>query len=460
MINKYVLADLKDVPLDGSPLNVVPPDDVNTYVFEWEGTSIIPVLFCSENQTFNFGFLCKLIPEPPRFQPVARIYNFSEEECTLVPWHDEEITENASLLLDYLESKYPKNCLKGLFLLDHLANTLIVTPEGKKKYLLANTEIAALLIIEATHAALRKIIPEYVQGYIAPTLKRISNPNIPAGEKQALEEYLFNVSCIPWGTYIKPVLDSSLEAKLDLSHFGLRYQKRILSNILSIYRTGMYFPQCICFVGPPGVGKTSLIRAMAKLSGLSVSVIPLAGMRDTHQLSGFHRSYSKSSYGKIIDALIVGKSMNPLIILDEIDKTSEEIKNLLLHLLDPENKDLFIDNYFNFPINLSNIMFFATANSVQELSEPLRDRLLTIEIQRYSREEKASLILDYLLPKVAQKISLNLAIEDEVLIALSKLDNVREVEKHIYKSILEQELTDNPIQIFAKRTIGKSSMGF
>jgi GTPase SAR1 family protein len=459
MTNNHIVVDLTDVPLDRSPLRITLPSDINEYMFDWEGTSALIIIFGMGNEVFDFGYLCIPTTDFRHCTPIGRIYDYREGEFTLTSWHDDSVHPDAAVLLEHLEKTYPSNHLKGLDLLDCLAETYILPTEARKRYLLADTRVAVLLVMEATATSAANNVPEHIRSYLAPILKRITSPGLSTTEKQALEEYLSNVSLIPWNNYIN-VDTTHIDNDINKSHYALTLQKRILRNILSIYQKTKYFPQCICFVGPPGVGKTSLIRSLANSSNLPVSIIPLAGMTDVHQLTGFHRSYSKSSYGKIIDALITGKAMNPIIVFDEIDKASDAIKNLLLHILDPENKDLFIDSYFNFPINLNNVIFFATANDIHELPEPLRDRLLIVEIKNYSREEKINLIKSYVIPKLTNRLALSIHIEDEVLALLAKLDSIRDIEKHIYQSILEQEINSDAVCIYGKSIFTNKSIGF
>ena len=200
--------------------------------------------------------------------------------------------------------------------------------------------------------------------------------------------------------------------------------------------------QIICLIGPPGVGKTSIASSVAKALGREYVRVSLGGIRDEADVRGHRKTYVGAMPGRIVDALIHAKSENPLIVLDEIDKLANDSRgdpaSALLEVLDPEQNKFFRDHYLEFPLDLSDCVFLATANNYQGVPEPLLDRMEIIELGTYSKREKIDIATHHLIPKQIKRHGLNkrqIHITDDGLIAVidgyTREAGVRNLEREI-----------------------------
>ncbi len=230
---------------------------------------------------------------------------------------------------------------------------------------------------------------------------------MPFGSQEAAvsRAYLDTVLDLPWNqsTEDKIVL-SKIRRELDKSHYGLeKIKDRIIEQLAVRKLSDKQKGQIICFAGPPGVGKTSIAQSIAKAIGRNSRRIALGGVKDEAEIRGHRRTYIGSMPGRIIKALIEAKSNNPLLILDEVDKLSNDYKgdptSALLEVLDSEQNNKFVDHYIDLPFDLSNVMFITTANELESVPAPLRDRMEIIEITSYTREEKLNIAKKHLIPK-------------------------------------------------------------
>ena len=230
---------------------------------------------------------------------------------------------------------------------------------------------------------------------------------MPSGSQEAyvISNYLETVLALPWGHYTKEKLDiQKAEELLNKEHYGLkRVKERVLEamsvHVLQPKLTG----QIICLVGPPGVGKTSIAQSVAKALGRSYVRVSLGGIRDEAEIRGHRKTYVGAMPGRIIEAIKQGKSMNPLILLDEIDKLSGDFKGdpaaALLEVLDSAQNHTFRDHYVEVPFDLSEVMFLTTANDASAIPAPLYDRMDVIELNSYTREEKFHIAKEHLIKK-------------------------------------------------------------
>lgn len=230
---------------------------------------------------------------------------------------------------------------------------------------------------------------------------------MPSGSQEAyvISNYLDVALSLPWGTTTKEKLDiTKAAALLDKEHYGLkRVKERVLEamsvHILQPKLTG----QIICLVGPPGVGKTSIAQSVAKALGRSYVRVSLGGVRDESEIRGHRKTYVAAMPGRIIEAMRQAKSMNPLILLDEIDKLSNDFKGdpaaALLEVLDSAQNHSFRDHFLEIPFDLSQVMFLTTANNADLIPAPLYDRMDVIEINSYTREEKFHIAKEHLVKK-------------------------------------------------------------
>ena len=210
---------------------------------------------------------------------------------------------------------------------------------------------------------------------------------------------------LPWGVYSKENTDLEKSKKiLEDDHYGL---EKIKERILEYLAVSQISPdikgQIICFSGPPGVGKTSVAKSIARATGREYVRIALGGVRDEAEIRGHRKTYIGSMPGRIIDALQKAKTANPLILLDEVDKLSADYKgdptSALLEVLDPEQNFGFTDHYIDLPFDLSKVMFITTANVRSNIPAPLQDRMEIIELGSYTYEEKFQIAKKHLIPK-------------------------------------------------------------
>ena len=230
---------------------------------------------------------------------------------------------------------------------------------------------------------------------------------MPYGSQEAsvIRTYLDTVLDLPWhkSTEDKIVL-SKIRKELDKTHYGLeKIKDRIIEQLAVRKLSDKQKGQVICFVGPPGVGKTSIAQSIAKAIGRNSQRIALGGVKDEAEIRGHRRTYIGSIPGRIMTAVQNAGSNNPLLILDEIDKLASDYKgdptSALLEVLDIEQNNKFVDHYIDVPFDLSNVMFITTANDMSMIPAPLRDRMEIIEINSYTREEKFYIAKKHLIPK-------------------------------------------------------------
>ncbi|MBQ2350537.1 MAG: endopeptidase La [Cytophagales bacterium] len=249
---------------------------------------------------------------------------------------------------------------------------------------------------------------------------------------------------LPWNNMSKNVIDiSKAEEILSLSHYGMDKVKDCILEYLSVIKlTGKSANgQILCLVGPPGVGKTSLCRSIAKALGRDYVKVALGGIDDEADIRGHRKTYVGAMAGKILKGLQGMKSSNPVFVLDEIDKMTRshgDPSAALLEVLDPDQNKEFIDNYAEVPYDLSKVFFIATANSLDSIPRPLLDRLEVIEISGYAQEEKLEICKNYIIPNLKVEYGVKdryIHISDEVInkiITSYTLESgVRELERQI-----------------------------
>ncbi|WP_184891070.1 endopeptidase La [Candidatus Cardinium hertigii] len=248
---------------------------------------------------------------------------------------------------------------------------------------------------------------------------------------------------LPWGIYTKDNLDLNRAKKIfDADHYGIEKVKERLLEFLAVLKLkkNMKGP-ILCLCGPPGVGKTSLGKSIAKAMGRKYARIALGGLNDEAEIRGHRKTYIGAMPGKIIYNIQRATSSNPVIVLDEIDKIDGmrgDPSAALLEVLDPEQNNVFVDNFLEVPYDLSNILFLATANSMDRIPAALQDRMEVIDVSGYLLEEKVEISKKYLVPKQRKEHGLkftDLAIQDEAIATIiesyTRESGVRELSRQI-----------------------------
>lgn len=267
-------------------------------------------------------------------------------------------------------------------------------------------------------------------------------------EANVSRTYLERVVSLPWGVLTEDNLDVSSARKiLDKEHYGLEEVKERIIELIAVKKLAPDVnAQILCLVGPPGVGKTSIAKSLAKAMGRKYVRIALGGVRDEAEIRGHRRTYIGSMPGRIITAIEQAESSNPLILLDEIDKLGGDYKgdpsSALLEVLDGEQNTTFTDHYIDVPFDLSKVLFITTANDASNIPAPLYDRMEIIELYSYTAEDKFSIAKKHLVPKQTKNFGMNskmLKFTDgaikEIISGYTKEAGVRTLDRTITKVI-------------------------
>lgn len=247
--------------------------------------------------------------------------------------------------------------------------------------------------------------PDVVKEKLLYECSKIAKMQFGGADASVVRVYLDTALSLPFGKYSKDNFDIfSAKKQLDKDHFGLeKIKERFIEMLAVAGRTDSVKGQIICLVGPPGVGKTSIVRSIAEAMGRKYVRLALGGVNDEAEIRGHRKTYIGSMPGRVINALINAKTMNPIILLDEIDKLGTSYKgdpaSALLEVLDPEQNNTFKDNYLEFPVDLSKVLFITTANDISNIPTPLYDRMEIIELSSYTPEEKLMIAKNHLIKK-------------------------------------------------------------
>ncbi|MBV0914108.1 endopeptidase La [Anianabacter salinae] len=276
-------------------------------------------------------------------------------------------------------------------------------------------------------------------------LKKLKNMSPMSAEATVVRNYLDWMLSIPWGVKSRVKKDlTHAEKVLDDDHYSLeKVKERIVEYLAVQQRSKKLKGPIMCLVGPPGVGKTSLGKSVARATGREFIRISLGGVRDESEIRGHRRTYIGSMPGKIIQALKKAKTTNPLILLDEIDKMGQDFRgdpaSAMLEVLDPEQNSTFVDHYLEVEYDLSNVMFLTTANSYN-MPGPLLDRMEIIPLSGYTEDEKAEIAKQHLIPKQMKNHGLRakeFSVSDEALMEIirtyTREAGVRNLERELAK---------------------------
>jgi len=302
---------------------------------------------------------------------------------------------------------------------------------------------------ELLEKARKKQWPEDIEKFFYKELEKLDqvNPNSPDFNVQLT--YLQTLVGLPWNEYTKDDLDLKRAQKiLDRDHYGMeKVKERILEYIAVLSLRGDLKSPILCLYGPPGVGKTSLGKSIADALKRKYVRVSLGGLHDEAEIRGHRRTYIGAMPGRIIKNIQKAGSSNPVFILDEIDKVTQNTHNgdpasALLEVLDPEQNNAFHDNYLDVDYDLSKVMFIATANNLGTIPRPLLDRMEVIEVSGYITEEKYEIAKRHLVPKEKENTGLNdkhltfnKAAIEKIIEQYTRESGVRQLEKQVNKAL-------------------------
>ena len=279
--------------------------------------------------------------------------------------------------------------------------------------------------IDNLNAAVKKLkADKTVKERLYKEIEKYKNASFNSGEGSMIKNYIDTLLELPWNKSSKDNDDlKNARRVLNEDHYGLSEVKERILEFLAVRNlTKKGETPVICLVGPPGTGKTSIARSVARALNKEYVRISLGGVHDEAEIRGHRRTYVGAMPGRIIDALKTAGVNNPLMLLDEVDKASSDYKGdtsaALLEVLDQAQNDKFRDHYVELPVDLSNVLFIATANDISTISKPLRDRMEIIEVSSYTENEKFHIAKDYLVSRQIEKNGLskdNLTISENAL---------------------------------------------
>ncbi|MBN2259613.1 MAG: endopeptidase La [Clostridiales bacterium] len=317
--------------------------------------------------------------------------------------------------------------------------------------------------IDEMYEQLRKIkLPKKIDEKIKKEIDRLSKMSASSAESNVIRSYVNWILELPWSKQTKDTLDLKKARRiLDEDHYGLKTVKeRVLEYLAVRQLTNSMKGPILCLVGPPGVGKTSIAKSIARSLNRKFVRMSLGGLRDEAEIRGHRRTYIGAIPGRIINGIKESGSKNPLFLFDEIDKLSSDFRgdpaSALLEVLDPEQNKEFTDHYLEVPFDLSKVMFITTANSISTIPRPLLDRMEVIEVSGYTEDEKVNIAERYLVPKQLKEHGLkeeNISISDDALRSIinhyTRESGVRELERKIAAvsrkaaaKIVEEEMTN------------------
>lgn len=361
-----------------------------------------PALVNDVKKTDDLGILCDKLSD-------KLVHEFDDKRSIL---EETDIYERALLTIAFLEKEIQRANVKNDIMLKAKENI----EEAQKEYFLRE-ELRAINEelgdksgtgeeIQGYREKMKDLnMPEYAVEKLEKEFKRLQRANPGTAEGSVIRDYIDNVLALPWGNMTKESTSlKKAEQILNKDHYGLeKVKERIIEYLAVRLKVDNPNAPILCLVGPPGVGKTSIAKSIARALGRKYVRMSLGGISDESEIRGHRRTYLGAMPGRIISSLKQAGASNPLILLDEIDKLGKDYKGdpsaAFLEVLDGEQNVNFRDNYIEMPYDLSRCMFICTANSLDTIPGPLRDRLEIVELSSYTAEEKYHIAVDYLVPK-------------------------------------------------------------
>ncbi len=322
------------------------------------------------------------------------------------------------------------------------------------------------------HTILHKSsMPESSKTEVSKQIKRLERLSGDSVEAGVLRNYIELVLALPWGNHSVDNLDlSRAKEVLDADHYGMEEVKERILDFLSVKKlTATGKTPILCLFGPPGTGKTSLGQSIAKALGRSHVRIALGGVKDESEIRGHRRTYVGAMPGRFIQGIKKAESMNPVMIIDEIDKLGQDYKNdpsaAMLEVLDPEQNKTFYDNFLGIPFDLSDVFFVATANDLSTIPGALRDRLEIIELSGYTLEEKCVIAQRHLIKKACsetgicpEQLAITKELLEDIIANYTRESGVRELERLIKKlcsKVARAFVEHNEVVSFTNETLEK-----
>ena len=306
-------------------------------------------------------------------------------------------------------------------------------------------------------------IPKEVKTKLEAELKKLTKMQPFSAESSVTRNYIEAVLDLPWNNTTKDILDLNKASEiLERDHYGLKDAKEKVLDYLAVKTLNPSMNGVIlCLAGPPGIGKTSLVKSIAESMGRKFVRVSLGGVRDEAEIRGHRRTYVGSMPGKIMKAMKEAGTNNPVILLDEIDKMSNDFKgdpaSAMLEVLDPEQNKNFEDHYIDMPFDLSKVFFVATANDLRNVSAPLRDRMDILQLSSYTEFEKLHIAKNYLLKQAQVEnglANIDIKISDKVMFKLideyTREAGVRNLKREIINICrkLAREVVQNNVKKF------------
>lgn len=318
----------------------------------------------------------------------------------------------------------------------------------KEKISAMKEEIGEVTIDEDLIDLIGKIneidLPKDVRSKIDSEIKKLTKMPPFSAEASVSRNYIETIAELPWDKTTKDVVNLKKASEiLERDHYGLKDAKSKVLDFLAVKKLNANMKGSIlCFAGPPGIGKTSLVKSIADAMGRKFVRVSLGGVKDEAEIRGHRRTYIGSMPGKLIKALKEAGTKNPVILLDEIDKMSNDYKgdpaSAMLEVLDPEQNSHFEDHYIDMPFDLSKVFFVATANDLRNISAPLRDRMEIVNISSYTEFEKLHIAKKYLIKQAKEENGLKnitISISDNVILKIideyTKEAGVRNLKREI-----------------------------